>query len=184
MLRTDCCDGACCDGTCCDGADCSSTCPPRRSMFCHGSHRGATFPLTGLPNARRPARRSMVHAVPAMAWTINRRVMGAGRRHVLQISLAGAAAAADRRQALLIGGEAAIGAAVAEEFAVIGAPRIVLRFGAGRDRRGGDNDSERNEQRPHGGPPDASPSPEKPQMPMIISRASPQKRPPPPEQSG
>src|ERR1700758_4864870 len=99
----------------------------------------------------------MLRVVPAMARAIDRRVMRPGRRHVLQVSLAGAAPAADRRQALLVGREAAIGAAVAEEAAVIGAPRIVLSFGATPDRRGGDDDPERNEQRPHGAPPVASP---------------------------
>jgi len=99
----------------------------------------------------------MLRAVAAMARTINRRVVRPRRRHVLQVSLAGAAHAADRRQTLLVRREAAIGAAVAEKAAVIGAPRIILRFGATPDRRSGDDNYERDEQRAHGGPPDGSP---------------------------
>src|SRR5579871_6384309 len=97
-----------------------------------------------------------MRVVSTMGWARNRRGMRPGRRHVLQISLARPAPAADRRQALFIRREAAIGAAVAEEAAIIGAPRIILRAGAGRNGRGGDKDTERDEQRAHGGPPDAS----------------------------
>src|SRR5690242_12662818 len=71
-------------------------------------------------------RGSAMRVVPAMGQARNRRGMRAGRRHVLQISLAGPAPTADRRQTLFIGRKAAIGAAVAEEAAVIGAPRIIL----------------------------------------------------------
>src|SRR5689334_809347 len=98
----------------------------------------------------------MVRVVPAMDRARNRRGTRAGRRHVLQISLAGPAPAADRRQALFIGRKAAIGAAVAEEAAVIGAPRIVLRAGAAANRNGGADNSGYDKQRSHGGSSDAS----------------------------
>src|ERR1051326_2883927 len=98
----------------------------------------------------------MARVVPAMDRARNRRGMRAGRRHVLQIPFAGPAPAADRRQALFIGRKAAIGAAVAEEAAVIGAPRIVLRAGAAADRHGGTDNSDYDKQRSHGGSSDAS----------------------------
>src|ERR1051326_2672757 len=96
----------------------------------------------------------MARVVPAMDRARNRRGMRAGRRHVLQLPFAGAAPA--RRQALSIGRKAAIGAAVAEEAAVIGAPRIVLRAGAAADRHGGTDNSDYDKQRSHGGSSDAS----------------------------
>src|ERR1700740_3678136 len=51
----------------------------------------------------------------------------AGRRPVLGVPVAKTAHAAQRRHALLVGDEAAIGAATVVAHGVIGAPRIILR---------------------------------------------------------
>jgi hypothetical protein len=73
--------------------------------------------------------------------------MGRGPGLVLGVRLAGATHAADGREALVQGAEAAICAA--EAITVLGAPRIILRLGAAGDGRNGKRDPSRKYKNSH-----------------------------------
>src|SRR5580704_15800988 len=97
---------------------------------------GANFNATSLP------------LLPVLARRRDRGLVLRARL-ICGVLLAGAADAADGRQALLEGGEAAIASAAGAAAAVDRAPRIVLRLGACAKRGNGNENSQREKQDSH-----------------------------------